>query len=149
MSLTELVVVAALAGVSAHLGIFIRGEWHLVVPQIVFAHVGLLAMLWMVVARHATVLGISAVTNWEKLEVTLSLFSVYAISLFTSIVVYRLFFHRLRKFPGPKLAAATKLWHVWKSRNSTNHLVMWELYEQYGTIVRTGVYLAIHSQALI
>ncbi|KAJ5931968.1 hypothetical protein N7516_006457 [Penicillium verrucosum] len=47
-------------------------------------------------------------------------------------------FHRLKHFPGPKLAAVTKLWHVWKCRDSRGHLVLQEWYEKYGEFVRTG-----------
>lgn len=62
----------------------------------------------------------------------------YCIGLFTSIVVYRTFFHRLRSFPGPRVAAITKLWHVWKCRRGQNYLVLEELRQMYGNIIRTG-----------
>jgi tryprostatin B 6-hydroxylase len=68
------------------------------------------------------------------------IFSCYLLSLGASVSVYRLFFHRLRHFPGPKLAASFKLWHVWQSRTSKNHLVMWSMFEQYGAVVRTGMF---------
>ncbi|KAK0744971.1 cytochrome P450 [Apiosordaria backusii] len=62
----------------------------------------------------------------------------YSLGLFTSITIYRLYFHRLRAFPGPKLAAITKFWHVWQCRHGKNHLVIEELRQKYGNIIRTG-----------
>ncbi|KUI71889.1 Tryprostatin B 6-hydroxylase [Cytospora mali] len=62
----------------------------------------------------------------------------YCTGLFTSITIYRLYFHRLSSFPGPCIAGFTKFWHVWKCRRGKNHLVIEELRQQYGSIIRTG-----------
>lgn len=62
----------------------------------------------------------------------------YAAGIFTSIIVYRKYFHRLRHFPGPWAAGATKFWHVWKCRSGKNYLVIEELRKKYGPIIRTG-----------
>ncbi|RWA10857.1 hypothetical protein EKO27_g4259 [Xylaria grammica] len=64
--------------------------------------------------------------------------SSYAAGLFSSIVIYRKYFHRLRRFPGPRLAAVTKLWHVWKGLDGKNHLLLEDLFKRYGPIIRTG-----------
>ena len=69
---------------------------------------------------------------------TLLLITAYAGALFTSIVIYRVFFHRLRNFPGPWMARCTKFWHVYKCVNCKNHLLLDDLYRQYGQFVRTG-----------
>jgi hypothetical protein len=50
MAPPQFLLAAGLAGVAAHLAIFIRGEWHLVVPQIVFTHVAVFGLLWTAVA---------------------------------------------------------------------------------------------------
>lgn len=64
----------------------------------------------------------------------------YLFGLYFSIVVYRLSpSHRLSKFPGPRLAAVSKLWHVWQCRDSRNHELMYGLHEKYGDFVRTGM----------
>jgi len=68
----------------------------------------------------------------------LEVLAAYLLPLFTSIIAYRLFFHRLRHFPGPIGARISKLWHTWQVREAKNHLVLDKLYHEYGTFVRTG-----------
>ncbi|KAJ6124316.1 hypothetical protein N7471_011633 [Penicillium samsonianum] len=122
--------VAIIAGLLAHHLVFIHGEWHLKAPRVVVLHLlsgGLFyASCWF--GRRRTQAG---------LVQTIYLTTCYLLSLFTSITVYRLIFHRLRHFPGPKLAAVTKLWHVWKCRDSRGHLVLQAWHEKYGEFVRT------------
>lgn len=64
--------------------------------------------------------------------------SSYATGMFTSIIIYRKYFHRLRNFPGPWAAGATKFWHVWQCRTGQNYLVIEQLYKKYGPVIRTG-----------
>ncbi|KAK8008231.1 hypothetical protein PG991_010782 [Apiospora marii] len=54
------------------------------------------------------------------------------------ILVYRKLFHRLRHFPGPWLADATKFWHAWHCRTGRNYLLIEKLRAQYGPFIRTG-----------
>lgn len=57
-----------------------------------------------------------------------------------SLSVYRLFFHRLRSFPGPFWARLSKFYAVkagWK--RSQWHRELEKLHEQYGDIVRIGM----------
>lgn len=54
------------------------------------------------------------------------------------MTIYRLFFHPLRRFPGPVLARVSKLWHVFHCINSRNYLLLDKLHLQYGEFVRTG-----------
>ncbi|KAI1370083.1 hypothetical protein F4677DRAFT_399145 [Hypoxylon crocopeplum] len=115
-------------GVSLHLGLFIRGEWHLHAASVSLAHVLVFALL---LAKQL----VSPLATWYGVALP---FLVYFCSLLVSIGVYRLYFHRLRSFPGPRLAALSKLWHVWLCRNSQNHLVLDSWRQQYGTFVRTG-----------
>ncbi|KAF2969214.1 hypothetical protein GQX73_g4317 [Xylaria multiplex] len=54
------------------------------------------------------------------------------------LVVYRVFFHPLAKYPGPFLAKITdayQLYHAWKG---DRHLEFWRNHERYGKIVRFG-----------
>ncbi|KAL9119179.1 MAG: hypothetical protein Q9187_004266 [Circinaria calcarea] len=65
----------------------------------------------------------------------------YLATLFASIALYRLVFHRLTRarFPEPIFARLTKLWHVWACRRSKNHLILAELNRKYGDFVRTAL----------
>ncbi|KAL0059268.1 hypothetical protein AAF712_013992 [Marasmius tenuissimus] len=58
----------------------------------------------------------------------------------TTQAVYRVFFHPLRKFPGPRTAAATFYYRAYfdvvKDGGWTKHMV--ELHERYGSVVRVS-----------
>lgn len=123
--------VAIIAGLLAHQLVFIHGEWHLKGPTVVVLHLLSSCLFW---AKHLFGRG----STQDSLIQTIYLATCYLSSLFTSIAVYRLMFHRLKHFPGPKLAAVTKLWHVWKCRDSRGHLVLHAWHEKYGEFVRTG-----------
>lgn len=72
--------------------------------------------------------------------------SCLVISLFSSILIYRAFFHPLKGFPGPFNARLSKFWSLKKVVDSK--LRWWKildrLHEQYGDYVRTG---EIHVEA--
>lgn len=74
----------------------------------------------------------------QSLIAAMEVTAAYLVTLFTSMTAYRLFFHRLRRFPGPFGARVSKIWHAWQVRSSENHLVMDKIYHQYGTFARTG-----------
>lgn len=55
-----------------------------------------------------------------------------------AVIIYRLYFHPLAKYPGPFLAKITdayQLYHAWKG---DRHLEFWRQHEQYGRVVRFG-----------
>ncbi|KAJ5716006.1 cytochrome P450 [Penicillium malachiteum] len=112
--------IGATLGIGMHLVLFIRGEWHVQAPDILLGHLLLFISLGVWVNEAGCIiLG-------------------YLTALFSSIVTYRLFFHRLRSFPGPIWARISKIGHVWKARNAQNHLFLTDLHHQYGDFVRTG-----------
>lgn len=131
MSFESTLILASITGIIVHLGLFNRGEWHMKAPHVVVGHVLLITV---------SLLGASRERTASQLLPHLICFSAaYLGSLFFSILVYRLSpLHRLHHFPGPRLAAASKLWHVWQCRDSRNHEVMRNLYHEYGDFVRTG-----------
>ncbi|TGO47638.1 hypothetical protein BCON_0269g00040 [Botryotinia convoluta] len=122
---------ASCIGIATHSLIFIYNEWHLLAPAILSIH------LLLAITVVAAEIWNGGTTYFSHLAAAISIVC-YLTSLFSSIVIYRLFFHRLRHFPGPRLAAASKLWHVWQCRDSRNHLVLERLHQKYGSFVRTG-----------
>jgi hypothetical protein len=70
-------------------------------------------------------------------------FALICLSLLTtatlyelSRIVYNLFFHPLRKFPGPWMAGATSGWRVYKEviKQETLAQELFVLHERYGEI---------------
>ncbi|CAI7647033.1 unnamed protein product [Penicillium pancosmium] len=55
-------------------------------------------------------------------------------------IVYNVFFHPLRKFPGPWMAGATSGWKAYKEviKQETLALELFDLHAKYGEIVRIG-----------
>ena len=124
-------ILASSLGLLAHQLLFIRGEWHLTAPTVLSVHVVLALLLIGTEIRFDGNVKSSNVYGLDSII-------CYLISLFTSIAVYRIYFHRLRHFPGPRFAAVSKLWHVWQCRDSRNHLLLERLSKEYGNFVRTG-----------
>jgi hypothetical protein len=59
---------------------------------------------------------------------------------FASMVVYRLFFHRLRKFPGPWAAKVSKFYGASLAAKTVQyHKDVARMHEQYGDFIRTGM----------
>jgi hypothetical protein len=78
-----------------------------------------------VAARHALALGTS-----------------FQFGLWTSVILYRLFFHRLHSFPGPRLAKLSRFYVTWtSSRKVQQHLETDKLHTKYGDFVRIGMSL--------
>ncbi|KAI1193961.1 cytochrome p450 monooxygenase [Nemania serpens] len=51
-------------------------------------------------------------------------------------VIYNLFFHPLRRFPGPLVSRATNLWRISKLFSGNLHQSVRQLHEKYGPVVR-------------
>lgn len=127
--------VSAALGVLSHLDYFIHGEHHEEGPFL-----GLLAIVIPALLFIGQVMYLDA----DRIEAAMTTGLVctsYITALFTSMIVYRVFFHRLNKFPGPFLAKVSKLYHVaLVIRKSDNYLVLDKWHQKYGAFVRTGGY---------
>ncbi|KAL9089692.1 MAG: hypothetical protein Q9159_002420 [Coniocarpon cinnabarinum] len=75
---------------------------------------------------------------YQDIVDAMKLTSLFTCSLFLSMTLYRLFFHRLRHFPGPKIAAVSKLWHAYHCLGGQNYRFLSDLHMKYGDFVRTG-----------
>lgn len=57
---------------------------------------------------------------------------------FLAKCIYRLYFHPLAKYPGPRLAAVSEIWNMRASASGVQPFIMQDLHRQYGDVVRTG-----------
>jgi hypothetical protein len=85
--------------------------------------------------------------HFENVSVVESILKVsaeticFTVGVFFSMVVYRLFFHRLRHFPGPFWARASRFYAMrLAAKNVQYHVELEKLHEQYGDFIRTGMY---------
>lgn len=125
-------VAASFAGIFSHIFIFIHHEWHLHATTLLQLYLSAFGTMFLV---EGLLLERSWLTGAME---TARLFSAYTFSLFTSITIYRLLFHELCRYRGPRLASISKLWHIAHCRHSKNHLLMERLHQKYGDFVRTG-----------
>jgi hypothetical protein len=122
----------ALLGVLSHRCYFIYGEHHDKSPRI--AQFYFIAFTSLYFACRALGTG----DNDTPLRTTTRIVATYLTSLFSSIAVYRLFFHEIKGIPGPTLARLTKLYHVFNATDAKQYLWLDELKKKYGDFVRTG-----------
>lgn len=135
-SLPQLVAASA-AGVLIHNSIFIHGEWHMHTTAVLIPHslayTGL--VIFKIIYYNLSLLA--------ALKFSSQMLGMYTLSLLASISIYRLFFHRLRGFPGPILASVSKFWHVAHCLDSKNHILLEKLHQEYGDFVRIGMNTAV------
>lgn len=74
----------------------------------------------------------------SAISTTAILAASYLIGVFTSMFVYRIFFHPLKKFPGPFGAKVLGLWMSFHASSLDGYLRYEDLHKKYGKYVRTG-----------
>ncbi|KAF1958643.1 cytochrome P450 monooxygenase-like protein [Byssothecium circinans] len=128
--LATTLITAFSAGISTHFLYFRRGEHHDHAPHLA----SLIPISWCSIFTFlAQTLGFG-----EAARTTTLLLSTFVAGVFISVIIYRLFFHPLRSFPGPILAAVTKFWHCAKLSNLQNQELLESLHQKYRNIVRIG-----------
>ncbi|KAK2734555.1 hypothetical protein FQN55_002597 [Onygenales sp. PD_40] len=125
-------ILAAVAGITTHLGFFIHGEHHRYGHKIVKAYIYLFFSL------GAAILYFTHYAVAKTIINTLLISASYLAGLYGSISAYRVLFHPLRQFPGPFLCRLSNIYHSSLLKKSDNYLVMHKLHEKYGPICRTG-----------
>ena len=126
--------IVALAGALSHWTYFIHGEHH----RRVLLYFSLLVGAPLAMFVFETCVSAAPVSARQAFMDAFMLELTYVTSLFLSILIYRIYFHPLRHFPGPKAMALSKWGHVFRSRRLDNHHQMDRLRREYGDFVRTG-----------
>lgn len=125
-------------GVILHIFAYRKGEWDLLVPHLTFAYAALFSCLsaWILHSQGNSVVDNLAATFFSV--ILIGLFHVTGI--LTSMVLYRVFFHRLRKFPGPFLGRISNLYPTYLRAKKLHLYEEVEiLHQQYGDFVRLGM----------
>jgi hypothetical protein len=124
---------SAVAGVVSHLSYFIHGEHMLTAYKLV-----ILALL-SPPAVAALLTTVARLSFAHAAQLTFVSYGAYLTALFTSILIYRAFFHPLRHFAGPKLARLSQFYHFFHIRAKVdNYRHLDRLHEKYGEYVRVG-----------
>lgn len=122
----------AAAGVTSHLTYFIRGDHHLQATS--YAKLGAATLFAIALLEYT----LEDAPPSRAIRIAFHLEASFLTGLFISILIYRLAFHPLRRFPGPLSLRVSKLAHSWRSRKLDNYLQLEDLHQQYGDFVRTG-----------
>lgn len=121
----------ATAGALSHLLYFIHGTHIHNTVDIAIFYLGMTSMLYVgALAKYHFMQGLVFAT---------AACASYFTALFASMTVYRLWFHPLSSFPGPRLAAVTKFYGPWIARNGRMHWEHQVLWRKHGKFVRIGL----------
>ena len=132
LDLKIICIFAAGAGVVSHLGWFIRGEHDLYARSYLLGWLGLQAAAFFFLTRIANYSYLSALIPLNFVSLS------YLSALSASIITYRIFFHRLRSFPGPFSWKVSKLVQVGVNSDAKGYLHLDKLHQRYGNFVRIG-----------
>lgn len=125
-------IIAFASGIAVYLGFFQRGERFLYPFRYVQALI--LAILIGTVAR-VQYEGVHPISAFKAM---FSFTGTALAGLFSSLIVYRLFFNPLNRFPGPYLARLTKFDTVIRFKKMDSHHQLHKLHQKYGKFVRIG-----------
>ncbi|TFK52931.1 cytochrome P450 [Heliocybe sulcata] len=118
-------------GILSHHLLFIRGEWDRYVARLFHASICVPGLIYIVL------LVLSSQPALGCLNTTFILNSGYYVGLFSSMLAYRAFFHRLRTFPGPFGARLTSFWSLQKQAPDMKwYKHVQSLHAEYGDFVR-------------
>lgn len=122
---------SAATGVALHHLLFRCGEWDNSAPAVFGSYAAVFAGL-NVLKATGPVVGLQDSNVYYLL-------AFHLLGVFSSIIIYRVSFHRLRKFPGPALAGVTS-WHanILSAKKLHNFEVIDKMHRQYGDYVRVG-----------
>jgi cytochrome P450 family 628 len=127
---------AFLLGVVVHVFVLRKGEWDLWTVKLIKAW----ATYEVTVSLFLT--QFYSFSVWQALSVTNKWFASFATGLSISTLVYRAFFHRLNRFPGPFLARLSAFYPTYLTVDEEHmYLEVQKLHEKYGDVVRIGMFI--------
>lgn len=90
--------------------------------------------------RSSNVDVVQSLIATARASTTAIVYFVFYATLSVSILLYRISpFHPLAKIPGPVMFKLSKFWVVWKLRSAKHHLILKQLHDIYGPVIRIGV----------
>lgn len=121
------------AGVVLHHAVFRHGEWD--AHSDTLLHVTIAAQVLLSLFAHE----LFSESVAASLQHGMLWLASATAGLFTSMLVYRVFFHRLRHFPGPFGSRISQFYMTWKCyRRGQIYEDVRALHRQYGDYVRVG-----------
>ncbi|OQE44781.1 hypothetical protein PENCOP_c002G03928 [Penicillium coprophilum] len=133
-SSSAILALAGLSGLTTHVLFYRHGEWDLKAPRLMISYILLF-------------LGVTFLERYKKNDLALDapshlaakLVGCHILGIYSSMLFYRAFLHRLSRFPGPFLA---RLSNFYVTALSARKLHLYEetekLHELYGDYVRLG-----------
>jgi len=139
----KLQLIALGAGVLLHVLAYRRGEWDLHVPKLLLGY-GIFQAA--VVAWDQLLNKDSHDSVVETLRAVVWLATCHVVGIVSSMLVYRVLFHRLGSFPGP-FAARVSNFYLTRLTSKQLHLYneIETLHNQYGDFVRVGELLCARA----
>ena len=130
MQVQKLTLVAA--GAATHLGFLNRGEHHM------YGLRYLQLCLFLFSAALLALVGAAGLTFRQAVGTVAPFAGLYFGGLYGSLVIYRLFFHPLKQFPGPFFTRLSSLCFSARLIKLDAHRKLAALHRQYGDFVRVG-----------
>jgi hypothetical protein len=131
----QIATAAAVLGVVFHLTLLKPFE----VEQFMYKLIALALLSPCILMSTHVLIGFTTLAAAARVTIIVSSFSA---GIFGSILIYRLFFHKLRQFPGPLGAKIGKFYSVHLAIQKLQyHKEVARMHRQYGDFVRTGMSL--------
>ncbi|KAM5344051.1 hypothetical protein ACJ41O_012588 [Fusarium nematophilum] len=133
----ESILASAASGCILQALLYRRGEWDLLVTSICYAYAAsfifLVGIMHLLEGESFGIHSVSIVGPVVLVEMS------HIMGIFMSMAVYRLLFHRLRRFPGPVWARLSNFYPTYlRAKNLHLYEEVENLHRQYGDIVRLG-----------
>ncbi|KAI1104955.1 cytochrome p450 monooxygenase [Jackrogersella minutella] len=127
------------AGVLLHAFVFRVGEWDLAALKLIVCFVLSFSATILIITNDVHPMVPHAEELGPAVWLTSMLYSYLLTGLYTSMALYRGFFHRLRKFPGPFLARFSGIYMTIRgTRTMQTFKEIQKLHAAYGDVVRVG-----------